>query len=109
MREKKLSSYEIERRSNNQINQSSVFRIKQGKVTNPSAPKLKALAQGLGVSEEEIFSVVRGKSPDSSNLANEQLENLIRKFEKLPATRRIYAQSLIDLLNREFERLLNEE
>ncbi len=108
MIEKKLTSYEIEQRSNKQINQSYVVKIKNNNITNVSPVKLKALAKGLGVSEEEIFSIIRGKLPDLSNLANEQLENLIRKFGQLPMSKRIYAQALIDLLNREFERLLNE-
>ena len=106
--EKKLSGYEIERRAKKQISQSYFNRIKKGKIANPSPNKLKALAVGLGISEEELFAVVRGKSPDSLKVANEQLEDLISKFERLTLSKKLYAQALIDLLNREFERLLTE-
>ena len=106
--EKDLSTYEVQRRASGRISQTHVNRIKTGKVPNPSAVKLKALAQGLGVSEEEIFAVVRGKPPDALGLAREQLNNLMTKFERLEPSKKAYAQSLIDLINREFERLSRE-
>lgn len=108
MSKRKLSTYDIERLSGKKITQSYVGRIKNGKIENPSPDKLKALAKGLGITEEEIFSVMRGKSPNSGLIANEQIESLTLKFEKLSSSKKIYAQALIDLLNREFDRLIEE-
>lgn len=108
MKEKGLSSYAVERNSNKGITQSYTNRIKNGEVLTPSAPKLKALALGLGVSEEELFAVVRGKSPDSQTVVSERLARLISTFEKLPKSHEPYARSLIDLLEREFDRLSKE-
>ena len=107
MRTTGISGYESSS-SNKQISQSYVNRIKNGEVLKPSPQKLQALAQGLSVSEEELFSIVRGKAPNPIRLAGEQLDGLLSKFEQLPPSKKYYAQALIDLLNREFERLLRE-
>ncbi|HEY8560455.1 MAG TPA: helix-turn-helix transcriptional regulator [Pyrinomonadaceae bacterium] len=60
MSEKQLSGYDIQRRSCDGISQSYTNRIKNGDITNPTPEKLKALAKGLGVPEEELFRVARG-------------------------------------------------
>lgn len=67
MAENRISGYEVERRTNSEITQSYVNRIKNGEVLTPSAPKLKALAKGLGVSEDELFAVVRGLPVEASS------------------------------------------
>lgn len=70
--DKKLSTYDVERQSQGKINQSYVSKIKSGKVLNPSTPKQKALAAGLGVPEDEIYSLVNGtktKSDTSQTVA----------------------------------------
>ena len=105
MAEKGLSSYEVERRSLNEISQSQVSRIRNGQVTNPSPARLQALSKGLGVAEEEIFAVVRGKRANFSTLAQEKIESLIRKLERVDSDKREYALDLISLVEREFERL----
>lgn len=109
MREKKLSTYEVQRRSGNRINQSYISRIRNGENQNPSPEKLKALARGLEVTEEEIFSIIRGGLPSSQNIANEQFQNLSQIFENLPASKKLHAQILIDMIEREFKVLANKE
>lgn len=54
------------------ISDSYVTRIENGYVTNVSPNKLKALAFGLGVDEDEIFAIARGKS---GNVPQEEFEN----------------------------------
>lgn len=44
------------------ISDAYVTRIENGYVTNVSPDKLHALAKGLGVSEDELFAVARGRS-----------------------------------------------
>ncbi len=60
--EKRLSLNDVVRQSGNQIANSHVSRIENGLTTNVTTDKLRALAKGLGVSEDEIFAVARGKS-----------------------------------------------
>jgi len=60
MTEKRLTLREVARLSGSRITQGYVGGIVQGLHTNPSVEKLKALAAGLGVDENEAFRVARG-------------------------------------------------
>jgi transcriptional regulator with XRE-family HTH domain len=60
MDEKGLSSRDIQARSGRKIADSYVTKILNGITTNPSIGKTKALAEGLGVDEDEVFKVARG-------------------------------------------------
>ena len=60
MQEKQLSTRDVEARSEGEIADAYVLKIKKGITTNPTVSKLQALAVGLGVSEDEIFKVARG-------------------------------------------------
>jgi transcriptional regulator with XRE-family HTH domain len=60
MDEKGLSSRDIQARSGKKIADSYVTKIVNGITTNPSIDKTKALAEGLGVDEDEVFKVARG-------------------------------------------------
>lgn len=68
MNEKRLSSYEVSERSGRSISPSSVNKIINGDVKSNTIEKLKALAKGLGVSEDSIFDAARGKAPAESEL-----------------------------------------
>ena len=59
--EKNLSAVDVETRSANTISDAYVLQIENGAAKNPSPEKLKALAKGLGVSEDEVFRVARGR------------------------------------------------
>jgi transcriptional regulator with XRE-family HTH domain len=67
MSDKGLSTYDVERKSGNEINQSYVNKIKNGLIENPSPDKIAALAKGLGIPEEELFNIVRGVSAEPSS------------------------------------------
>ena len=58
--EKNLKHHEVKEISGGEITDGYVRGIMTGKARNPSVDKLKALALGLGVSEDEIFRVARG-------------------------------------------------
>lgn len=60
--EKRLSLAEVSNLSGGQITRSHISRIENGELTNIGLDKLRALAKGLGVSEDEIFAIARGKS-----------------------------------------------
>jgi transcriptional regulator with XRE-family HTH domain len=61
--QKRLSFRDVQRRSGGRITQGYVGAIVNGRYANPSVEKLKALAAGLGESEEEVFRVARGLPP----------------------------------------------
>lgn len=63
-RDRKLSLDEVEgasRRRGGGISNGYISQIENGHNTNPSLSALIALAAGLGVSEDELFDVARGK------------------------------------------------
>lgn len=59
--DKGFSLADVRRNSGLEIANSYISRIENGEVTNVTPQKLRALARGLGVSEDEIFAVARGK------------------------------------------------
>jgi transcriptional regulator with XRE-family HTH domain len=63
MEEKGLGLKDVELMSDGAITDAYVSNIVNGDASNPSVDKLKALATGLGVDEDEIFRVARGISP----------------------------------------------
>ena|SRR6185369_13493588 len=60
MRENGLSARDVERRSGNGITDAYVTHVVKGTAANLSIVKAQALAVGLGVDEDELFSVARG-------------------------------------------------
>jgi transcriptional regulator with XRE-family HTH domain len=60
--EKGLSLNQVRVHSGYKIANSYISRIENGEVTNVGLEKLSLLAKGLGVVEDEIFAVARGKS-----------------------------------------------
>jgi transcriptional regulator with XRE-family HTH domain len=67
MKQKELNSAEVERNSNNAIDQSHVSKFMRGVEKNPSASTIVALAAGLGVNPHEVFTAVTGYLPDSQS------------------------------------------
>lgn len=106
LNERRLTSYDVQTRSGNEIGQSYVVKLKNGDITNPSAQKLKALAKGLGVSEDELFAIARGKSETpadfeqkllyaasgADNWTDEQKEQFILTVRRLAAGIRAEAE-----------------
>jgi len=62
IKDRDLTHDHVKQLSGGRITDGYVRDIMKGKSTNPSVDKLRALALGLGVSEEEIFRVARGLS-----------------------------------------------
>src|SRR5215216_6961884 len=60
MKAKGLKQDEVRRLSGNRITDGYVRDIMTGRANNPSVEKLKALARGLSVSEDDLFRVARG-------------------------------------------------
>lgn len=83
MNEQNLSTYDVERRSGGQITHGSVWNILNQRVKDVKASTLRALAKGLGITEEQIFAIARGKSTDGNLQLNES--RLIEAFRTLPA------------------------
>jgi transcriptional regulator with XRE-family HTH domain len=66
---KRLSLRDVQRRSGGDITQGYVGAIIKGTNSNLTVDKLKALARGLGVDEDEIFLVARGAAGQKERTA----------------------------------------
>lgn len=96
--EKGYSLEKVQQLSGNKINASYVSRIENGYVSEESVTpkKLQALAKGLGVAEEEIFTVVRGHE-SSGDLSLEELR-LLHCFRNIPLERKTDALGYLEML-----------
>lgn len=109
--EKGLSLNQVRIRSGYQIANSYISRIENGEVTNVGLEKLRSLAKGLSVSEEEIFAVARGKSLNDIESVDAEMALFASRVKKLtPQQKRDFkiawqmANDLLDKLEREAQR-----
>ena len=117
-KEKGLSLKDVEEQSGRRISKGYISQIENRYYINPTRDKLIALALGLGVTEDEIFDIARGKPAAEESGSEEKdptrktLEKLPLKFDRtipgLPADKRVNVAALIELLDRELDRLNRE-
>ena len=96
--EKNVSCADVSRRSGRKgqrrIVGSYVNRIENNPKLGPTADRLTALADGLGVPAEELFARVVGYVPEGES--SEEIE-LLARFKELSPQRRDDLLSLVDL------------
>jgi transcriptional regulator with XRE-family HTH domain len=96
--EKNLSCMDVSKRSarkpQRRISGSYINRIENNPKLCPTANRLKALADGLGVPAEELFARAIGFAPDGET--PEEIE-LLARFKELSPQRRDDLLSLVDL------------
>ena len=85
--EKRLSYREIAKRTGQRISHGTVSDIINRRSKDIKAETLKALAIGLGVTEEEIFAIARGKAT-SGELTFDELR-MLELYRSLPPEKRI--------------------
>lgn len=98
--EKKMSLADVERNSRRTgpgISNGYVSQIENGLMTNPSIDALRGLAQGLGISEDLIFAIARGKSPEDPDVVHARL---IGMYEDIPPQCQKDVMDLLEVLQR---------
>jgi transcriptional regulator with XRE-family HTH domain len=90
-----LSADDVARRSRGEITKSYVIQIETDAEINPTVKKLKALAKGLGESEELIFRLARGISHHSFAFEYQELLNDLITMERWSEENRIDALYLM--------------
>lgn len=81
--EKNFSLAQVSARSHGRIGKTHINRIENGTVGRVSLLKLRALALGLDVSEDDLIAVAQGKPPPTHATKNEA--KLLSHFRQLSA------------------------
>lgn len=105
LKEKGLSPSAVEQRSGGRISDSYIYSILSGNIGSLTVAKLKALALGLGVAEDEVFAAARGLAPeDEPDFQGSHFASLYRKYSDLSNEDKREVQILVEVLNHEIER-----
>lgn len=105
LKEKGLSYADVEARSQGAISDSYIGNIVTGSVGSVTVVKLKALARGLDVSEDEIFAVARGTSPaDFRDFQKSRFAAIFDKYRKLANDDQKELLILLEAVEHEIER-----
>ncbi|MBD0325941.1 MAG: helix-turn-helix domain-containing protein [Pyrinomonadaceae bacterium] len=105
LKEKGLSYAEVEARSEGAISDSYIGNIVTGSVGSVTVAKLKALARGLDVSEDEIFAIARGQSPaDLRDFQKSRFVAIFDKYKRLHADDQKEMLILLEAVEHEIER-----
>jgi transcriptional regulator with XRE-family HTH domain len=111
--ENNLTTREVQERSvsaGEKITQSYVSQIVSGTAKNLTLSKLRALARGLGVPIEEVISRAYGETyQDDLAFAESRFADVYYKFEELRDEHKQHVIYLLDILDREIERLRKKE
>lgn len=81
--EKGLSLNQVRVHSGYKIANSYISRIENGEVTNVGLEKLRLLAKGLGVVEDEIFAVARGISLSTREVFDSEIYLMLKGYDEL--------------------------
>jgi transcriptional regulator with XRE-family HTH domain len=110
IRDKDLSYRKVADASGGKISPTTISDVINGQIGDIKTQTLKALAKGLGVPEDEIFAVARGKSLDASEAIDAEMALFASRVKKLtPQQKRDFhvawrmANELLDRLEREQE------
>lgn len=77
------------------ISDGYISQIETGYIKNVSPEKLKALAKGLGISDEEIFASARGIEANKEIISNERFAMIAEGYSDLPEQARENLEPLL--------------
>lgn len=108
--EKKLSLNDVTRQSGNLISRGYISQIENRYIVSVTANKLQALAKGLGVSEDEIFAVARGKDPEGNpDFKKWKFAALFDEAEQLTPEQMARFEIIMEMARREVQRMIQEQ
>jgi transcriptional regulator with XRE-family HTH domain len=73
----------IEERSEGSITHSYLSKLLSGAASNPSRDKLKAIALGLGVPEDEVFAAAQGRTRSESEVFDSEIYLMLKGYSDL--------------------------
>lgn len=109
MESRNWSTYDIVRESAGLIkSNSTAWNVLNCRGKEVKDKTLRGLARAFKVPEKQLFDIYLGNSKERA-AENNRLIEMAHKFDALPPKKRMKAEPLIDVLNRELDRLLREE
>lgn len=104
--EKDLSQRDVEVKSGGGISKGYIGQIENRTVLGHSVTpqKLQALAKGLGVSDDEIFAVARGKSLSGAQAFDSEIAVLFNGFDELTDEDKLELLATVKMLANEIQR-----
>jgi transcriptional regulator with XRE-family HTH domain len=109
IRDKDLSYRKVAAQSGGKISHATVSDIINGNQRDLKTETLIGLARGLGVSEEELFAVARGKSLDDSAKVDAEMALFASRVKKLTAQQKRDFQIAWRMANELLDRLEQEK
>ncbi|MGH9840071.1 MAG: helix-turn-helix domain-containing protein [Blastocatellia bacterium] len=103
LREKGLSYAGVQRRAGGAISKGYICDIGNGLEVSLTVKKLQALARGLDVPEDEIFTIARGAAFNQRNLDTSRFALMYFRYHRLPEEDRQAVDLLLDAVDREIE------
>ncbi len=102
--ERGLSFKDVAMRSQGRISHSYVHQIAGGQTKNLTVEKIRGLAAGLSVTEEEVFNAVCCTTDsDTAAFRRSNLANIYRRYEELSQTGKRELKPLLEMLDREID------
>ncbi|MDQ1610308.1 MAG: hypothetical protein QOG00_239 [Pyrinomonadaceae bacterium] len=104
--EKGLSQRDVEIKSGGEISKGYIGQIENRTVLGHSVTpqKLQALSVGLGVGEDEIFAVARGKTLNSAESFDSEIAVLFKGFDELSDEDKLELLATVKMLANEVQR-----
>jgi transcriptional regulator with XRE-family HTH domain len=94
----------IEERSEGGITHSYLSKLLSGAASNPSRDKLKAIALGLGVPEDEVFAAAQGRTRSDSEVFNSEIYLMLKGYDELLDTDKTELLPTVRMLSAEIRR-----
>lgn len=104
IRDKDLSYRKVAIQSGGKVSHATVSDIINGNQRDLKTETLRGLAKGLGVSEEEIFAVARGKTLDTEEAFTGEFAVLFKGFHDLSPEDQAEMRAMVRMLATEVER-----
>lgn len=110
IKEKNLTYRQVAERSGGRISHAAISDIISGKTKEIKSGTISTLAKGLGVPEEEIFAVIRGKSPtDNPDFKKWKFAALFDEAEQLTPEQMAKFEIIMEMARREVQRMIQEQ
>lgn len=103
--EKKLSLSDVEARSKGGITNGYISKIENNQAGQVTLPRLRALALGLGVSEEQVISIATGsvKPSDDHDFIESMYYMLYEKSKSATPEKKEFIKNILRMIDRELE------